>query len=71
VSIQSKPTTARLTHRLFGFSFLNAKMLRVGLDNSSFDDFVIGIDRIEKLSASFPNRNLSTHIPLARTACLL
>ena len=47
VRIQRKPNTDRLSNGLFGFSFLNSKMLRVCLDNFSFDNFVIGINRIE------------------------
>lgn len=45
--IQSEPMSDRLPNRLPGFSFLNSKMLCVGLDNPAFDNFVIGINRIE------------------------
>ena len=46
--VQSEPTTDRPANGLFGFSFLNPIMLSVGLDNFSFDNFVVGIHRIER-----------------------
>ena len=46
--IQSEPTTDRLANGLYGFSFLNPIMLSVGLDNFSFDNFVVGIHRIKR-----------------------
>ena len=47
VRIQREPATYRLANRLFGFSLLNPKMLRIGPDDSSIDNFVIGIDGVE------------------------
>lgn len=40
--------TDRLANRIFGLSFLNPKMLCVGLDNSSPHNFVIGINCIKR-----------------------
>ena len=47
VSIQSEPTADRLANRLSGFTFLDPKMLCVGPDNFSIDNFVISINRVE------------------------
>ena len=48
VRIQGEPPADCLTNGLFGFALLNPIMLCVGRDNFPFDNFVIGIKRIER-----------------------